>query len=130
MNRSTTENIIEDIRARCDIVDLINSFVPLEKAGKTRWKACCPFHKEKTPSFIIDNQRQRYRCFGCGKGGDIFSFMMEYEGIDFSNAVHLLAAKCGVIIPEKLFVIPTTSSHSPTQQDLYDIDHSDLNLKL
>lgn len=126
MNRSIPENIIEDISTRCDIVDLINSVVPLKKAGSNRWKACCPFHEEKTPSFVVDNQRQRYHCFGCGKGGNVFSFVMEQEGVDFPNAVHLLAAKCGVIIPEKTYSSPqqrqAASQRSDQRQRLYMIN--------
>lgn len=126
MNRAIPDNIIEDIRARCDIVELINSFLPLSKAGSNRWKACCPFHEEKTPSFVVDNQRQRYHCFGCGKGGDIFKFMMEREGVDFPNAIHLLADKCGVTIPEKSYSTPqqrqAAIQRADTRQRLYMIN--------
>jgi DNA primase len=126
MNRAIPENIIDDIRARCDIVDLISSFLPMKKAGSTRWKACCPFHEEKTPSFVVDNQRQRYHCFGCGKGGDIFSFMMDREGVDFPNAIHLLAGRCGVIIPEKTYSTPqqrqAAEQRTDQRQRLYKIN--------
>jgi DNA primase len=126
MNRFIPENIIEDIQARCDIIDLINSVVPLKKAGSNRWKACCPFHEEKTPSFVVDNQRQRYHCFGCGKGGNVFSFIMEHEGVDFPNAAHLLADRCGVIIPEKTYADPqqrqAAVQRSDQRQRLYKIN--------
>lgn len=100
------EEVIEEIRSRCNIVDVIRGFIPIKKAGGGVWKALCPFHNEKTPSFTISEQRGRYHCFGCGAGGDAFKFIMEWEKVDFPNAIHLLAAKCGVIIPEKTYSNP------------------------
>ncbi|MBN2641681.1 MAG: DNA primase [Victivallales bacterium] len=105
MNRAVPEEIIEEIRSRIDIVDLIGSYIPVKRAGAT-FKACCPFHQEKTPSFVITPQRQRYHCFGCGKGGDVFRFVMEHEGVDFPAAIHMLAGRCGVIIPERQYSSP------------------------
>ncbi len=112
MNRAVPDHIIEEIRSRCNIVDVIRDFIPLQKAGSGSWKALCPFHREKTPSFTISEQRQYYHCFGCGKGGDVFRFIMEWENVDFPNAIHLLAAKCGVIIPER------TESMNPQERKL------------
>jgi DNA primase len=106
MNRAVPEEIIEEIRSRCNIVDIIRSYIPIKKAGGGVWKALCPFHNEKTPSFTISEQRGRYHCFGCGAGGDAFKFIMEWEKVDFPNAIHLLASKCGVIIPEKTYSNP------------------------
>ena len=106
MNRAVPEEIIEEIRSRCNIVDVIRSYIPVKKAGGGTWKALCPFHNEKTPSFTISEQRGRYHCFGCGAGGDAFKFIMEWEKVDFPNAIHLLASKCGVLIPEKTFSSP------------------------
>lgn len=100
MNRSIPDQVIEEVRDRCNIVDLIQTFVPLKKAGSGSWKGLCPFHQERTPSFTVNENRQRFHCFGCGKGGDIFRFIMEWEKVDFPNAIHLLAARCGVVIPE------------------------------
>ncbi|OGV52425.1 MAG: DNA primase [Lentisphaerae bacterium GWF2_44_16] len=99
MNRYIPDEIIEEIRGRCDIVDLVNSYVPLKQAG-SHWQACCPFHEEKTPSFKVNPQRQIYHCFGCGKGGNIFTFVMEREGVDFPEAARMLAQKYGIFIPE------------------------------
>jgi len=106
MNRAVPEEIIEEIRSRCNIADIIRSYIPIKKAGGGTWKALCPFHNEKTPSFTISEQRGRYHCFGCGAGGDAFKFVMDWEKVDFPNAIHLLAAKCGVIIPEKTYSNP------------------------
>ncbi len=105
MNRAVPDEIVEEIRSRSDIVELINSYVPLKKAGAA-YKACCPFHSEKTPSFTVTPQRQRYHCFGCGAGGDVFKFVMEREGVDFPTAIHMLATRCGVVIPEREYSTP------------------------
>jgi len=78
-------SVTDDIKTRIDIVDLIQQYVPLQRTGRN-YKARCPFHEEKTPSFIVFPDTQRYRCFGCGKGGDIFNFIMEQEGWDFAGA--------------------------------------------
>ena len=94
------QSVIEDIRARCDIVDVVGTFVQLKRSGSSSFKGLCPFHNEKTPSFHVDTARQSYHCFGCGKGGDVFRFMMEKEGMTFYDAVHALASRAGVIIPE------------------------------
>ena len=100
MERFIPDEVIDEIRSRCDIVDVIQGYLPLKRNGN-RFKALCPFHTEKTPSFTINQERQIYHCFGCGKGGDVFRFVMEKEGVDFPNAAHILAAKSGVVIPDK-----------------------------
>ena len=100
MNRAIPNEIVDEIRARIDIVEVINDYAPLKKKGHT-WEACCPFHTEKTPSFKVNQQRQMYYCFGCEAGGDVFRFIMDKENVDFPTAVHLLAERCNVIIPEK-----------------------------
>ena len=92
--------IIDQIQTRSDIVEVIGNYVPLKKAGSNSWKACCPFHNEKTPSFHVRGDRQVFYCFGCHKGGNVFKFVMEKEGISFPEAAHLLASRCGVDIPE------------------------------
>jgi len=100
MPRYIPDDVLDQIRLRADIVDVVQSYVPsLKKAGLT-WKACCPFHHEKTPSFTVNPDRQYFKCFGCGKGGDVFKFVMELENLDFSSAAEQLAHKYGIIIPE------------------------------
>ena len=86
---------LEDIRFRNDIVDVIGASLNLKRAGSAH-KALCPFHKEKTPSFHVNQQRQIYHCFGCGAGGDVFRFLMQYEGVDFMTAVKMLAQRAGI----------------------------------
>jgi DNA primase len=91
---------IEQIAAANDIVDVIGSYFPLKRAG-TNFKALCPFHQEKTPSFIVSPNRQTFHCFGCGAGGSAFRFVMEYEHVDFPSAVRKLAARAGIAIVEE-----------------------------
>jgi len=89
------ENTIDQIKDRIDIVDLIQEYIRLQRAG-VNYKALCPFHNEKTPSFIVSPDKQIWRCFGCGKGGDIFAFIQEMEGVEFPEALRMLAKKAGV----------------------------------
>lgn len=89
------DRILEEIRSRTSIVDVISSRVPLKRAGSL-FKACCPFHKEKTPSFTVNPARETFKCFGCGEGGDVFSFLMKHDGMSFVDAVKMLGDRCGV----------------------------------
>lgn len=91
------------VREKTDIVALISEFVPLKKMGRN-FKALCPFHTEKTPSFVVSPERQIWHCFGgCGKGGDCFSFLMEYEHLEFGEALRTLAKKAGIELRESSF---------------------------
>ena len=91
---------IEQVAAANDIVDVIGSYFPLKRAGGN-FKALCPFHQEKTPSFIVSPSRQTFHCFGCGVGGSVFRFVMDYEHMDFPSAVRKLAARVGITVVEK-----------------------------
>src|SRR5881397_1004292 len=91
---------IEQIAAANDIIEVIGSYFPLKRAG-ANFKALCPFHREKTPSFTVSPSRQTFHCFGCGVGGSVFRFVMDYEHVDFPSAVRKLAARCGITIVEK-----------------------------
>ncbi len=91
---------IEQIAAANDIVEVIGSYFPLKRAG-ANFKALCPFHQEKTPSFTVSPQRQTFHCFGCGVGGSVFRFVMDYEHVDFPSAVRKLAARVGITLIEE-----------------------------
>ncbi len=86
---------IDEVKARTNIIDVISARVSLKKAGR-HWKALCPFHSEKTPSFIVSPERQTWHCFGCSRGGSAIDFVMEYEHVDFIEALETLAEKAGV----------------------------------
>lgn len=90
-------NTVEQIKAKLGIVEVVSSYIKLQKAGGA-YKALCPFHNEKTPSMSISPDRGSFHCFGCGKGGDIFSFVQEMEGLDFLGALKVLAERAGVEI--------------------------------
>lgn len=93
------ENILEDVLSRVDIVEIISGYIPLKRAGRN-FKANCPFHHEKSPSFMVSPDRQIYHCFGCGESGNAFKFLMRYERLEFPEAVEALAKRTGVILPE------------------------------
>lgn len=92
-------NVIEDIRYRCDIESVISSYVSLKRAG-SNLKGLCPFHSEKTPSFTVYPETQSFYCFGCGAGGDVISFVMRTENLDYVAAVETLAKRAGITLPE------------------------------
>ena len=88
-------DVIEEVKSRCDIVDVISDYIKVQNSG-ANYKGLCPFHGEKTPSFYINSQKQIYKCFGCGEGGDVINFVMKMENLEFMDAVKLLARICGV----------------------------------
>ncbi|MCL2050492.1 MAG: DNA primase [Lachnospiraceae bacterium] len=93
------DHLIEEVRTKNDIVDVISGYVRIAKKGSSHF-GLCPFHNEKSPSFSVSGNRQMYYCFGCGAGGNVFTFIMEYENFSFPEAVKLLAEKAGVTLPE------------------------------
>ncbi|MDD4106672.1 MAG: DNA primase [Candidatus Shapirobacteria bacterium] len=97
------DNQVDEIKQKLNIVDVINRYVPLKKRGHN-YLACCPFHGEKTPSFTVSEELQIFKCFGCGKSGDVFTFLQEYERIDFREALTELALMAGVVLQKSEFV--------------------------
>jgi DNA primase len=92
---------IDDLRSRADLVRILEPYVELKKKG-ANWMGCCPFHEEKTPSFSVNPSKGFYKCFGCGKGGNVYTFLMEMEGLNFVEAVKVVAEKAGVMLPEPI----------------------------
>ncbi|MGB4660474.1 MAG: DNA primase [Mobilitalea sp.] len=107
-----SEELIEEIRSRNDIVSIIGSYIRLQKKGSNHM-GLCPFHNEKTPSFSVSASKQMYHCFGCGVGGNVFTFIMEYENYSFIEALKFLAERAGVSLPEQEY-----SEEARKQSDL------------
>ena len=111
------DEVLTEIKSKIDIVDLVSSYVSLKKAGRN-YRANCPFHSEKTPSFMVSPELQIFKCFGCQEGGDIFSFLMKVEGLEFSAALKMLAERAGVKLKA-----PSGSGLDSRKEKLYQINH-------
>ncbi len=107
------DSVIDEIRDKCNIAEIISEYIPLKRAGRN-FKALCPFHQEKTPSFMVSPDKGIFHCFGCSAGGNVFNFIMKYEGLEFPQVVRLLAEKTGV-------KLPATSMFVREQKDTQDI---------
>ena len=95
-----SDELIEEVRSRNDIVDVIGGYVRLQKKGSTYF-GLCPFHNEKTGSFSVSPGKQMYYCFGCGAGGNVFTFLMQYENFTFGEAMQQLADRVGIELPQQ-----------------------------
>lgn len=111
---------IEDIRNRVNIVDLVSEYMTLKKAGRN-YIGSCPFHKEKTPSFTVNAEKQIYHCFGCGEGGNAFSFLMKINQMSFPEAVRYLAGKLGIALPSREFT-PEGKTHQDQRESLFRVN--------
>lgn len=110
-------NFLNELLARIDIINIVDQYVPLKKSGKN-YSACCPFHHEKTPSFTVSSDKQFYHCFGCGAHGNAIDFIMEYQRLDFVDAVEELASSIGLEVPRENF----KSTHQTKKyDDLYSL---------
>jgi len=94
------DHVVEQVSAANDIVEIISQYIPLKRAGR-HLKACCPFHQEKSPSFMVQPEKQMFHCFGCGAGGDVFSFLMKHENMTFPEALKSLAERAHITLPER-----------------------------
>src|SRR6201985_3104271 len=110
-------NLLEEVLRRTDVVQLVGKRVKLTRRGQQFW-GCCPFHKEKSPSFKVENARRTYKCFGCGKGGDAFKWLMETEGLSFPESVERLAAEAGGELPKWS---PEDEAREKRRKSLYEI---------
>lgn len=116
MSNHIPREFINELLSRCDVVELVNTRVPLKKKGNN-YSACCPFHNEKTPSFTVSAVKQFYHCFGCGVSGNAISFLIEYEHLSFIEAVEELARQQGVTVPQQTGF----SAPAAPQDDLYSL---------
>ena len=113
------DELIEEVRAKNDIVNVISGYVKLQKKGSNYW-GCCPFHNEKTPSFSVSENKQMYHCFGCGVSGNVYTFLMKYENYTFGEAVRELAAKAGVDLPQQEYT-EEQKARANRKQRLFDV---------
>ncbi len=95
------QQVIDEIIERNDVVEVIRNYIPLKKTG-SNFKARCPFHDEKTASFVVSPKKQIYKCFGCGKGGNVITFVQDFEKISFPEALQKLAARAGITVKQKM----------------------------
>ena len=115
-----SDDIIEEVRGRSDIVDVISGYVRLTRKGSSYF-GLCPFHNEKSPSFSVSGSKQMFYCFGCGEGGNVFSFIMKYENYTFLEAVQMLADRAGIKLPE-VSMSPEERRQQDLKAQLYDIN--------
>lgn len=95
-----SEEVVEEVRSRNDIVDVVSGYISLKQRGNN-FTACCPFHSDNSPSFSVSRDKQLYHCFGCGEGGNVFTFIMKYENFTFPEAIKYLADRAGITLPER-----------------------------
>src|SRR5580704_6218633 len=112
-----SEGLREEILRRTDVVQLVGKRVKLDRKGRVFW-GLCPFHKEKSPSFKVENERRMYHCFGCGVSGDAFKWLMESEGLTFPEAVQKLAGEAGIELPAWS---PEDDARESRRKSLYEI---------
>ncbi len=120
------QEIIDQVQERTDIVEVISSYIPLKKSGRN-FRALCPFHSEKTPSFFVNSSRQIFHCFGCGAGGGVFQFLMQYEKVSFPEAVEMLAKRAGIVVPKRISPMDSQKAEGyKVNQDICSYYHGNL----
>src|SRR5690606_35089782 len=113
------EDVIRNVREANDIVDVVEEYVQLKKQGRS-YKGLCPFHEEKTPSFSVTKEKQIFHCFGCGKGGNVITFLMEIESFSFIEAIQHLADRAGISLPKTSVRKSTLSKEANQLLDAFD----------
>src|SRR3989338_3100848 len=113
-----SEQTIDQVQQANEIVQVISSYLPLKRAGRN-FKANCPFHQEKTPSFMVNPEKQIFHCFGCGAGGDVFSFLMKYEQLNFPEALARLAERIHITLPDPKRLSSSERSESEEPYQIY-----------
>jgi len=115
-----SQDLLEEIRSRCDIVDVISSYIKLQKKG-SNYVGVCPFHNDRNPSMSVNQAKQIYHCFSCGAGGDVFKFVMDYENLSFKEAIKVLAERAGVALPEIRYS-PKTRYYEGVKEKVFEIN--------
>ncbi|TSD84271.1 DNA primase, partial [Mycobacterium sp. KBS0706] len=118
---SLPPGFLEELRTRLQVSDVVGKRVPLQRSTKGEFKACCPFHKEKTPSFTVNDQKGFFYCFGCGATGDVISFVMQHDRLSFMEAIETLASQAGLEVPK---AAPEDRARFERQKTLYDVVES------
>ncbi len=116
--------VTEEIKKRADLVEIVGQAVSLRAAGNDRWKACCPFHDEKTPSFYVSREKGFYKCFGCGASGSVFDFVMKMENMTFPDAKRALAGRYGIALPERREQSPQERAETSQRERLLKVAQS------
>src|SRR5271163_4579392 len=116
-----TEDFKETVKQQADIVRIIGEYITLKKTGAQNYSGLCPFHGEKTASFSVQAVRQFYYCFGCHESGDVFSFVQKIENLGFTEAVKVVAQKCGIALPKRDFNSPEEAQESRQRGKLLDL---------
>ena len=111
------DDTLERVRQAADIVDVVGSYIPLKRAGHA-FRALCPFHREKTPSFHVNPERQIFKCFGCGIGGDVFSFVQNFEKVDFAEALQILADRYNIALRKAR----SKQAAGPSKNDIFRVN--------
>jgi DNA primase len=110
---SLPPGFLEELRTRLQVSDVVGKRVPLQRSTKGEFKACCPFHKEKTPSFTVNDQKGFFHCFGCGATGDAIAFVMQHDRLSFMEAIETLASQAGLLSSPTATPSPASVSASP-----------------
>src|ERR1700691_158595 len=114
----SVSDFAQTVKQQADIVKVIEGYIRLRKAGAQNYTGLCPFHNEKSPSFSVHAVRQFYHCFGCGQSGDVFSFVQKIENVGFTEAIKIVAQKCGIALPKREYLTPEEAAEGRQRSKL------------